>query len=414
MVSGGWRDIVVFLLFLQFTIHNSPFTIHHSQNILVAVTNDLVTDQRVARTCAALYEAGYRVTLIGRRLDDPTPLQRPYRTVRMRLLFRRKAVFYAAFNLRLFWWLLWHKADLIYANDTDTLPACYWAARLRRKPLFFDAHELFPEVPELVGRPRVQRFWQRIEDRLLPRIGTRVRGTAVTVTQSIADHYRQRYGLEMGVVRNVPDTAAEVAAPPSVELYGRRMLLYQGAVNAGRCVEQLIAAMEYLSDCQLVVAGDGDLRERLERYAATVPWRDRITFTGRLAPERLRGLTRLASLGFVLMENRGLNYYYSLPNRVGDFIQAGVPMLVSDFPELRRVTDAYGVGTVVGTDGLDGATLAEEIRGTLRQWEELGGPERRERFARAAADLTWKHDKKVLLERIGGLLKVKTKKKRDR
>ena len=224
---------------------------------MMAVSNDLVTDQRVDRSCRALVEAGYDVTLIGRQLDDTTPLQRPYRTVRLRLLFRCKVWFYAELNLRLFWWMLWHKADLFYANDTDTLAACYLAARLRRKPLFFDAHELFPEVPELVDRPRVRRVWQRLEDHILPRIGKRVRGTAVTVTQSIADHYRQRYGVEMGVVRNVPDVATEVAPPPSIDLQGRRMLLYQGAVNAGRCVDRLIDAMAYLPDCQLVVAGDG-------------------------------------------------------------------------------------------------------------------------------------------------------------
>lgn len=370
------------------------------KHILMAVSNDLVTDQRVDRSCRALVEAGYDVTLIGRQLDDTTPLQRPYRTVRLWLLFRCKVWFYAELNLRLFWWMLWHKADLFYANDTDTLAACYLAARLRRKPLFFDAHELFPEVPELVDRPRVRRVWQRLEDHILPRIGKRVRGTAVTVTQSIADHYRQRYGVEMGVVRNVPDVATEVAPPPSIDLQGRRMLLYQGAVNAGRCVDRLIDAMAYLPDCQLVVAGDGDLREELERRAAAVEWHDRIVFLGRLTPAQLRALTPQASLGLVLMENMGLNYYYSLPNRVGDFVRAGVPLLVSDFPELRRVVDAYRVGLIVDMDDLDSASLAGFVQLILQQWASLSASERSERFARAAVDLSWDNDKKVLLQRI--------------
>lgn len=351
-----------------------------------------------------MHEAGYRLTLIGRQLSDQTPLHRPYRTVRFQMLFRRKVAFYAAFNVRLFLWLLWHKFDLVYSNDTDTLLACYWAARLRRKALLFDAHELFPEVPELVCRYRIQCVWQRIEDWLLPRIGKTVCGTAVTVTQSIADHYHHRYGLDMGVVRNVPDTSIEVAPPPPIDLQGRRMLLYQGAVNVGRCVELLMDAVQYLPDCQLVIAGNGDLRETLEQQSLTLPWSNRITFVGRLTPPRLRALTSQAALGFVLMENMGLNYYYSLPNRVGDFVQAGVPMLVSDFPELRRVMNAYRIGAVVGMDGLDGAMLADIVHNVLSQWETLPMEERSRRFAAAAADLNWQNDKKVLLQRVHAII----------
>ena len=370
----------------------------------MAVSNDLVTDQRVDRSCRALTEAGYRVTLVGRQLDDTTPLERPYRTRRLRLLFRRKVWFYAELNIRLFFWMMTHKADLIYANDTDTLAACYLAARLRRKPLLFDAHELFPEVPELVDRPRVRRVWQRLEDRLLPRIGKRVRGTAVTVTQSIADHYSQRYGMEMGVVRNVPDRPEPHEDKSVVKPASPKMLLYQGAVNAGRCVDRLIDAMVFLPDCQLVVAGDGDLRQELEGRAAAVAWHERIVFKGRMTPGQLHELTPQASLGLVLVENLGLNYYYSLPNRVGDFVQAGVPVLASDFPELRRVVDAYRVGRIVDVDELDSASLAEVVRQTLQQWEEMPVAERSNRFAHAAEDLSWDNDKKVLLQRVGTII----------
>ena len=144
------------------------------RHIILSVTNDLVTDQRVHRSCTALCEAGYDVTLIGRRLPDSVPVKRQYRTIRMRLLFRKKAVFYAEYNFRLFLRLLFSRADAFYANDTDTLPANYFAAFLRRKPLFFDAHEMFPEVPELVGRPRVKHFWTRIEDYIFPNLHVRI------------------------------------------------------------------------------------------------------------------------------------------------------------------------------------------------------------------------------------------------
>ena len=114
-----------------------------AKRIIMAVTNDLLTDQRVDRSCRALQEAGYEVTLVGRKLPTSEALEaRNYRCVRMRLMFRRSAAFYAEYNLRLLIRLLVMPADAFYANDSDTLLACRLAAGLRRKKLFFDAHEL--------------------------------------------------------------------------------------------------------------------------------------------------------------------------------------------------------------------------------------------------------------------------------
>src|SRR5690606_23733455 len=105
---------------------------------IVCVTNDLSTDNRVHRTCTVLQELGWDVLLVGRRLPDSAPLHRPYATRRMRLLFRRGALFYAEYNLRLFLLLLTARAQLVVANDLDTLPAAHLAARLRGRRLVYD------------------------------------------------------------------------------------------------------------------------------------------------------------------------------------------------------------------------------------------------------------------------------------
>lgn len=384
------------------------------RRIIVSVTNDLVTDQRVHRSCSALYDAGYDVTLVGRKLRDSGPVERVYRTVRMRLLFNKKAVFYAEYNIRLFFRLLFSCADAYYANDTDTLPACYYAALIRRMPLFFDAHEMFPEVPELVGRPRVKRFWMRIEDRIIPRINRKGRA-AVTVCQSIADIYRERYGLNMAVVRNVPMFYAESHDDMTDGLLdklpqGKHILLYQGAVNIGRGIEWIMDAMPYLDDCHFVVAGVGDEYNLLKQRAECEDLRDKVTFLGRVAPEKLHSLTKHASLGMSLLENRGLNYYYSLPNRLADFVQAGVPVLATDFPEIRRVVEGYGIGTLVPpvvfdierlqSEPPDPKLLAKTITDTLVFWQSMPEVEKKNRFDKAAKDLSWENDKKVLLNSV--------------
>ena len=361
--------------------------------IAVAVTNDIVTDQRVARTCDALLEDGHDVLLIGRVLPDSKPISRPYRVCRMRLLFRRSALFYAEYNIRLFLRLLFVRADMFYANDTDTLLAAYCAARVRGKKVFFDAHEMFPEVPELTARPRIKRIWERIERCVVPRVDG-----AVTVCRSIADIYRDKYGVEMGVVRNVPKQRLLQQPCPSEP----PTILYQGAVNIGRGIDQIIDAMEFLPEMRFVVAGDGDEYEKMRAYAASKPWGERIEFLGRLTPEELHRLTPTATIGACLLDNMGLNYYYSLPNRIGDFVAAGVPLLATDFPEIRRVIASYGVGTLVGEER--GEALAELIRKAVADWHMLSVDERQRRMEAASRDLSWENDKKVLIEAVDKLM----------
>ncbi len=399
------------------TMHDNSSLLH--KRIIVSVTNDLVTDQRVHRSCSALVDAGCEVVLVGRLLKDSRMLSRQYKTVRMRLLFDKKVFFYAEYNIRLFLRLFFSKADVFYTNDTDTLLANYLAARLRRKPLFFDAHELFPEMPELVGRKWVKRFWTRIEDFVFPRIAKRDDMAAVTVCQSIADIYKERYGIEMAVVRNVPmeypsdDNGYEAKADILLAHIpaDKKILLYQGAVNMGRGIEWVIAAMPLLPDCHFVVAGTGDEYSRLSKENAAVP---NVTFLGRVEPPVLHCLTRKAALGMSLLENKGLNYYYSLPNRLADFIQAGVPVVATDFPEIRKVVATYGVGTLVSSEcnadasGLvpqaDAEQLARTVSDALSYWQELPKSERESRFSRASSDLSWKNDKKTLLLQIGTII----------
>lgn len=381
-----------------------------AKHIIMAVTNDLATDQRVGRTCAALHEAGYAVTLVGRRLkESPRLVPRQYKCVRMRLLFRRSALFYAEYNIRLLLKLLAAPADLFYSNDTDTLLACCWAARLRKKPLVFDAHELFPEVPELVDKPFVRRVWRNVERRCLPHVSL-----AFTVSRPVADEYNRRYGIRMNVLRNVPqNTAIEL----SVKRVGERStLLYQGAVNVGRGVRELVDVMGLLPDCRLVVAGDGDLLETMRTYAATRPWNGRIEFLGRVSPQRLHHLTQQADLGLCLLEELGLSYRYALPNRIGDYARAGVPVLATGFEAIREVVGQYGTGNLTEAcpRQKEGAAydaylcrLAEAVRSTLEYWQSLPQEEKRRRFAQAREELCWEKEKKILLQGIDTIFEKK-------
>lgn len=357
--------------------------------VQVVVTNDLQTDQRVHKVCLSLCRNGYEPHLTGILRPQSKSLKREYTTTRFRMYFQRTALFYAEYNLKLFFRLLFSRFDIVLSNDTDTLTASYLAAILRRKPIVFDAHELFTEVPELVHRPVIRKVWDNIENCILPRIKH-----AYTVCKPIAEIYEKKCGIHMQVVRNAPIAKESPATTPNhLSFEGKKMLLYQGAVNVGRGLEWIIDAMPFLDNAVFCIVGDGDIFNDIKKRIQLLGVEDRVFLLGKIPFEELYAYTISADLGISLLENRGLNYFYSLPNRIFDFAQAEVPVLATDFPEIRNVVEGYGIGTLI--DHYEPEYLAETIKNVLSEWENKADKKRI--FERAKQELCWEKEEVTLI-----------------
>lgn len=306
------------------------------KRILFAVTNDLNSDQRMWRVCTTLQAAGYEVQLVGRQLPQSRSLpKRAYEQYRMRLWFQKGPLFYAEFNIRLFLYALGSRVDAYSAVDLDTLPAFFAAARLRSKPLCFDAHEIFTEVPELTNGGIKQRIWQKIESLLLPQLKF-----AYTVNHSLAQWYSQKHGIQMAVVRNMPFER------PFTPTANEGFILYQGALNAGRGLAELLEAAPQLPT-NILIAGRGDLEAEVRAIIGRLNLEQRVQLVGQLDPEALQQLTAKAWLGVNLLEAHSLNYYYSLANKFFDYVQAGIPQLGMDYPEYALLNAEYEVSVLL-------------------------------------------------------------------
>ena len=364
------------------------------KRVIVSVINDLVTDQRVSKSCLTLHQLGYEVLLVGRRQRKSPPMdQRPYDTHRMRLLFEKGPCFYAEYNIRLFFFLLFHKANLLLSNDLDTALPNYFISRLKGIKMIYDSHEYFTETPELVGRPKVQRVWKRIEGFVVPRLQE-----MITVCDSIAELFREKYGVTCHVVRNIPPKAA---LPPkgdrmSLDLpEDKHLLVLQGSgINIQRGAEELVKAMRYLDDCLLMVIGGGDVLPTLKRMASDLHVEDRVRFLPRMPYQQMMAYTQLAELGFVLDKDTNLNYRFCLPNKLFDFIQAGVPIVASNLVEVGTIIRKYDIGLFIPDH--DPKSIAATIRqglddrGSRTRWQQG--------LAQAAQDLCWENEQQTLIE----------------
>jgi hypothetical protein len=139
-------------------------------NILFAVTTDLTYDQRMIRICTSLAQAGYSVTLTGRKMKNSIALSKQlFQQKRIGCIFEKGKLFYAEYNIRLFFYLLFKKMDCIGAIDLDTILPCYFISRIKKVKRVYDAHELFCEMKEIVTRPVIYKTWKKIEKFALPR-----------------------------------------------------------------------------------------------------------------------------------------------------------------------------------------------------------------------------------------------------
>lgn len=316
---------------------------------IVSVINDLVSDQRVHRTALTLQQSGYRVLLIGRkRRSSPRLPLREYSTHRMVLLFEKGPFFYAEFNLRLFFFLLFHRASLLISNDLDTLLPNYIVQKLRNIPLVYDSHEYFTGVPELENRPFVQKIWKIIERNILPSIRH-----MVTVNDSIAELYRQEYDIMPLVVRNIPLTKKVVSGhKPCRKDLGlsddKRIILLQGAgININRGAEEAVLAMQFTEGATLLIIGDGDVIPALKSIVHDLNLHNKVSFLPRQPLEQLAAYTSLADIGITLDKDTNVNYHFSLPNKLFDYIQAGLPVLASPLPEIKKIIDRYRCGAMI-------------------------------------------------------------------
>ena len=315
---------------------------------IVSVTNDLYTDQRVHKVCLFLESQGFSVILVGRKLKSSKILEpRTYKTKRFNLFFDKGAKFYAEYNFRLFWYLIFRKVDVLVANDLDTLLANYSVSKFKPfSRLVYDSHEYFTEVPELIHRKKVKQIWETIEAWIFPKLKT-----IYTVNSSIAKLYADKYQKEIKVVRNISPSWEPVNLKSKKELgipENKNLIILQGAgINIDRGAEEAVQAMKSVENTVLMIVGDGDVVFQLKTYVIDNQLVDKVLFFDKRPYNEMMNFTYYADLGLTLDKPTNINYRYSLPNKVFDYIQAETPIIGTNLIEISKILSEYGVGEII-------------------------------------------------------------------
>jgi glycosyltransferase involved in cell wall biosynthesis len=313
----------------------------------IAVISDLSTDMRVRKLALLMAEEGLDVTVVGRASSAPLPESIPGITFeRIKIPFRKGPAMYLIFNLCLFFRLLSGRFDICVASDLDTLLPCYLISRLFGKKLVYDSHEYFTGQFGLRERRFKHFVWKSAERKMVP--GIRY---MITVSESIAVLYRDEYGVDPVVVRNAAPSVEHLAPRERSELGAGNdelLVVLQGSgINGGRGAEELISAVPMTTGVKLVIIGSGDIIDSLRRLAISGEARERIIFLPRMQWEEMMRYTMCCDAGLSLDTDTCINQRCSLPNKLFDYIAAGLPVLVSPLPEVSALVNSFGCGIVL-------------------------------------------------------------------
>jgi glycosyltransferase involved in cell wall biosynthesis len=283
------------------------------------------------------------------------------------------------------------RADLWIAHDLETLPTALRARAKLGGRVLYDSHEFFTDSPLTRGD---EKRWERVERRAIGQADA-----VMTVSGGIARLLAERYGIpEPEVLRNVP-FAPQAAAGEPVDLHralslpaGARIVLYLGGIQQLRGLDVMVSAIAERDDLALVMMGPGSdgYKRELEAQAARAGVADRIRFLPPVPPADIRRYALGADVGVVMHQgDRYLSYRYALPNKLFDYLHAGLPVVVSDLPELGGVVREHEVGATC--DAADPASIAAAIDRVTAE------PGLRANVARAAPLYTWERERETLL-----------------
>ncbi|KFC24274.1 glycosyltransferase [Chryseobacterium sp. FH1] len=325
--------------------------------VIVSVFNNLYTDQRVEKVCKTLCDNGYEPVLIGCNWLGAPEMERPYSFFRIELRSKKLRFAYIEFQRKLYKEILKNTDNktILLANDLETLMPNYLISKKLNIPIIFDSHEIFTEMPTIQGR-WVKHVWKKIEKTFVPKIKR-----MIAASNSYANWFVKEYDINKPVVIN--------NLPRKIEFTGikensKKVILYQGWLNYSRGIDKAILAMQSIDNAELWIAGGGPMESEFKKIAEDAKVEDKVKFLGKLRPADLREITPKADVGLSIEENKGLSYYYSLPNKISDYIQSRVPVVVSNFPEMTNIVNNFGVGEIIENHSPE--HLAEKINLVLK------------------------------------------------
>lgn len=359
--------------------------------IIASVINNYQGDQRVQKQISSLRKFGFDTEVIATDLRGKPKMEFDYPTHILNLNSQEGMKLYFEFNHKLFWKLngIVRKGDILLANDLDSLLPNYLISKMKGVSIVFDSHELFSELPSLNGRSLKKKMWKTIEAAIVPKMKH-----FYTVSKGYADWFENEYGNRPEIILNVPDTRIENKQTLNIKLpkiqKNEKILIYQGAINVSRGIDKMIISVQSIERVQLWIIGDGPKKQEYQNLTKDLNLNHKVKFFGAVSPQQLKLITPMADIGLSLEEDGGLSYRYALPNKIFDYMHAGVPILGTNLPDIKQTIESFGIGMVIQNH------KSNHISDCIKQMLDEGKMVYTENLKNAASEFNWSNEEQKL------------------
>lgn len=287
-------------------------------------------------------------------------------------------------------------SDIYHGHDLHTVPTAFKTAKRTNAKVVYDAHELYTEMSGL--KPIERKLYPIIERKYAPKVDA-----LITVNESIATELKDRYHLKKkpSIIFNCPEISNNIILTENDVLREKlnipketKIVLYQGGYSINRGLFNLIKSAKYVNNGVIVFMGWGKIEDELRNEVKKLNLENKVIFTPGVPQNELLNHSKSAEVGVIPYQFVGLNNYYTSPNKLFEYINAGVPIAGSDFPELKRVIDKYNIGETF--DPESPKSIAEAVNKILDNSDYQ--KTLKENTKLAAKDFTWEQEEKKLLE----------------
>jgi glycosyltransferase involved in cell wall biosynthesis len=357
-----------------------------SKKVCMAFLGNPLHDSRITNLTNSLRYDGYRVLCVG--FDwfiSPRDFKNENFIVFKLTKHKIRLLFYLKFVFILIRELLKTNSGLYIAEDFYTLPFVAIIGKIKNAKIYYNSRELYAFLGGLRNRPYLQKLVKAIEQYFIKKVDL-----VLTTGEMDSEFLEKFYGINNTlVIRNIPllqkpenkiDFRKEYGIAPD-----KLILLYQGVLLEGRGIPLILKALRYVENTVLLILGDGEQKNNFQKLAFELGVSDRIIFAGTIDQKNLINYTAGADIGLSLIENISISYYHALPNKLFEYIMAGLPVLSSDLPQMKKIIDTYEVGEAIDI------SKEQIIVDTLKKWE--SDPKLIQKYkvncGKAALELNW-------------------------
>ncbi len=360
------------------------------------VLNDYIRDNRVERISRSLSDYGHEVLVVALKSED-TAKSEEKNGVRIERMGIRTAnlprgTFWGMIKFIELAWIIarsYRHFDIWHCNDVEAFAIGILAKVLRPKlKLVYDCHEY---EAERNGKPRIELQMVALFEKLFIRQAAAV----ITVSPSIAKAYRDRFRVEkVFLVRNVPHRKKKGLPADRFRQHfeipaNERIFLYQGTFTYNRGLEEALEAFKEMEGVHLVCMGYGLLQAQVEEAANAC---DNIHFMPAVPYHEVLSYTSSADVGLLSVKPTCLSYLYCLPNKLFEYIQAGIPVLANNLPDCRAILEEYNIGRVIEEYNV------ASLKRAVEQMHDEDLAVYQEGLQVAAEDLHWEREEGRLME----------------